>query len=86
MIIFGLIRKLFLSSNKITNFQSNQNSLFKIFEYPKLMGKIEEYEQKIYLILNNNILNKVFDKIEEITDIKKLPNDITLKNVMIFIK
>ena len=50
------------------------------------MGKIEEYEQKIYLILNNNILNKVFDKIEEITDIKKLPNDITLKNVMILIK
>ena len=32
--------------------------------YHELIGKIEEYEGKKYLMLNNSILNKVLDKIK----------------------
>ena len=66
--------------------------------YHELVGKIEEYEEKKYFMIDDNFLDKVLDKIEKIIDIKKfddnymlieaddkLADDIALKNVMILI-
>ena len=39
--------------------------------YHKLVEKIEENEKKKYLMINYNILDKVLDKIKEITGIEK---------------
>ena len=66
--------------------------------FHELVGKIEEYEGKKYLMINDNILDKVLDKIKKIIGIEKiddaeilietdakLPDNITLKNVVILI-
>ena len=63
------------------------------------MGKIKEHEGKKYLMVNDYILDKVLDKIKKtigiakFDDIKslidtddKLPDYITLKNIVISIK
>ena len=63
--------------------------------YYELVGKIEEYFGKKYLALDDNNLEKVLDKIKKLIGIEKidntknlietddkLPNDITLKNVV----
>ena len=67
--------------------------------YNELMGKIKENEGKKYLMVNDYILDKVLDKIKKtigiakFDDIKslidtddKLPDYITLKNIVISIK
>ena len=63
--------------------------------YDKLIRKVEEYEGKNYLMVDNFTLNKVLDRIkridiEKLDDITilidrddKLPDDTTLKNDMI---
>ena len=74
-----------------------RKSIIIILHYHNLVGKIEELMKK-YLMLNNNILNKVLDKVKEVIDIEKfdhvkividaddkIPTDITLKNFMILI-
>ena len=61
------------------------------------MGRSEEYEGKKYLMVGDNILDKVVDKIKEITGIEKfddskilidtddqLPDDIIFKNEILF--
>ena len=66
--------------------------------YQELIAKIEEHEGKHYLMVNDNILDKVFDKIKRIVGIgkfddtkilintdDKLPNNITLNNVVVLI-
>ena len=62
--------------------------------FHELVGKIEEYEGKKYLMIDDNILDKVLDKIKKIIGIEKiddaetdakLPDNITLKNVVILI-
>ena len=40
----------------------------------ELMRKIEEYEGKKYLMIDDNILDKILDKIKKIIDIEKLDN------------
>ena len=63
----------------------------------ELMGKTEEHEEKNYLIVNDHILDKVLDGIKQVTGIEnfdntkilidtyeKLSEDITFKNVVIF--
>ena len=63
--------------------------------YYELVGKIEEYFGKKYLALDDNNLEKVLDKIKKLIGIEKidntknlietddkLPNDITVKNVV----
>ena len=40
--------------------------------YNKLIGAIEEHEEKKYLIACHCIRNKILDKIKEITGIEKL--------------
>ena len=67
--------------------------------YNESMGKIKEHEGKKYLMVNDYILDKVLDKIKKtigiakFDDIKslidtddKLPDYITLKNIVISIK
>ena len=62
------------------------------------MGKIEEHEEKRYLMVDNYMLNKALDKTKNIIGIQKfddtkilvdtdykLPVDITLKNVVILV-
>ena len=66
--------------------------------YHELMGKIEEHERKKYLMVNDYMLDKVFDKIKETIGIVKFDDTkifididntlldyITLKNVAILI-
>ena len=66
--------------------------------YQELIGKIEEHKGKHYLMVNVNILDKVLDKIKRIVGIEKfddtkilintddkLPNNITLNNVVVLI-
>ena len=66
--------------------------------YCHLGGKIEEYDGKKYLIVNDSVSNEVLDKIRKIIGIgkfdntkiliekdDKLPNDVTLKVVIILI-
>ena len=68
------------------------------WHYHELMGKIEEHEGKKYLMVNDYMLDKVFDKIKETIGIVKfddakifididntLLDYITLKNVVILI-
>ena len=60
----------------------------------KLMERIEEHEEKKYLMVDEYVLNKVSDKITEIISIEKcdetkilingddkLPDDVTLNNL-----
>ena len=62
------------------------------------MGKIEEHEEKRYMMVDNYMLNKALDKTKNIIGIQKfddtkilvntdykLPVDITLKNVAILV-
>ena len=71
----------------------------KIFNlhYHELVAEIEYHEVKIHLMVDDYMLDKVLDKINGITGIvkfgntkilvdtnDKLPNDITLKNAVIF--
>ena len=77
------------------------NKLIKmlILHYDKLIGKIEEHQVKIYLMVDNYMIDRVFDKdwknnrhwkkkfmiltrIVINTD-HKLPNNVTLKTVLI---
>ena len=64
--------------------------------YRELIGTIEEREGKKYLMVDDYMLDKVLDKVKEIIGIaqfdytkilidmdNKLPDDITLKNVVI---
>ena len=64
--------------------------------YHELMGKFKEHEGKKYLMVDDHIINKVLDKIKEITGIEKfdntkilidsddkLPDGITFKKVAI---
>ena len=64
--------------------------------YHELMGKIQEHEEEIYLMVNYYMLDKVLEKIKETTGIIELddtkilihtddilPDYITLKNVVI---
>ena len=64
--------------------------------YDELIGKIEEHEGKKFLVVDDYMLGKVLDKIKKTIDIEKfddtkilidmddkLPNNITLKNVVI---
>ena len=66
--------------------------------YYELMRKVKEHEEK-YLVIGDFVLDKVFEKIKEIIRIEKfddtktliatddkLPDDITLKNVVILMK
>ena len=66
--------------------------------YHELMGKIEEHEGKIHLIIDDYMLNKVLDKIKEIIGLEqfdntkilididdKLPDGITFKKVVILV-
>ena len=66
--------------------------------YDELMGNIEKHEGTKYLMVDDYMLDKVINKIKEIIGIKKfdrtkilvetenkLPDDITLKNVVILI-
>ena len=61
--------------------------------YHELMRQIKEHEGKKYLMVNDNMIDKVLDKIKEkFDDTKilidtdyKLPHYITLKNVVILI-
>ena len=39
--------------------------------YHELMGKIKEYDGKKYFMVDDNILDKVSDKIKKIISIKK---------------
>ena len=39
--------------------------------YHKLMGKLEEYEKKVHLMVNDYVLDKVLDKIKETIGIEK---------------
>lgn len=62
--------------------------------YPELIGKIEEHHGKQYLMVDAYLLDKVLVKIKMITGIEKfgskiltetdvkLPDDVTLKNVI----
>ena len=60
------------------------------------MGKTEEHKEKKYLIIDDDMIDKLLDKIKEIIDIEKfddtqilidnddkLAGDITLKNAVI---
>ena len=64
--------------------------------YHELIGQIEEHEGKKYLMVDDYMLNKALEKIQNITSIEKLdetkilintdnklPDDVTLKNVLI---
>ena len=61
--------------------------------YHELIGNIEEYEGKKYLMIDDNILDKVLEKIiaiKKYDDTKnlidtddKLPDEINLKNIVI---
>ena len=61
--------------------------------YHELIGNIEEYEGKKYLMIHDNILDKVLEKIiaiKKYDDTKnlidtddKLPDEITLKKIVI---
>ena len=61
--------------------------------YHELIGNIEEYEGKKYLMIDDNILDKVLEKIiaiKKYVDTKnlidtddKLPDEINLKNIVI---
>ena len=66
--------------------------------YHELIEKIEEHEGEKYLMVDNYMLDKAFDKIKEIIGIgklddddtkilvdvdNKLPDNVTLKNVVI---
>ena len=63
--------------------------------YHVSIGKIEEHEEKKYLMVDDCMLNKVLDKIKKIVGIEKfdntniligtddkLPDDITFRNVV----
>ena len=75
----------------------NSIKLLRLY-YNELLGKIEEHEEKKYLMVDDYMLDKVLHKIKEIIDIEqfdytnilidsgdKLPDDITVKNVVILI-
>ena len=50
------------------------------------MGEIEEYERRKHFIVNDYMLNKVWDKIKETIDTDgQLPDDIILKYIVILI-
>ena len=54
--------------------------------YQELMGKIEEHERKKHLTIDDYMLDKALDKIKEVIgteELDKLPDDITLKNVIL---
>ena len=64
--------------------------------YQELMGKIEEYEEKKYLMVDDYMLHEALDKIKNIIGIEKFDDanilmdtddkfldDITLKNAVI---
>ena len=66
--------------------------------YHKLMGKIEEHEEKNYFMVGGNILDKVLYKNKKIIGIEKfgytkilietgdkLPDDINFKNIVVLI-
>ena len=54
--------------------------------YHNLMGEIEEYERRKHFIVNDYMLNKVWDKIKETIDTDgHLPDDIILKYIVILI-
>ena len=66
--------------------------------YHELMGKIEENEGKIYLVVDDYMLDEILDKFKQIIAIKKIDDtmifidtndkfqdDISFKNVVILI-
>ena len=69
-----------------------------VLYYHELIGKIAEHEQKKYLMIDDYMLRKVMEKIKWIIDIEKfdntellidtdhkIPDDITLKNIVMLI-
>ena len=51
--------------------------------YHESMWNIEEHEGKKYLMVDDYMLDKVINSIEEIIDLEKLADDNTFKNVIL---